>query len=644
MSDLSTQLWQWFQERPKWLQEATRRLLQTGSLKPQDIQEMVILCKREAGIEVAGYETTKAQQIPKALFGAGEKKVALRFDSIGEVSGINALAPRKPLEFQGEPLTIVFGSNGSGKSGYTRILKHACGARGPGVLHGNVFKLGNVEKSCKLSFTLDGTKTEIKWLASGGAHESLRTISLYDNEAAHVYVNNENEVAYEPTLLACFRLLVEACEAVDEAIHAEMAAKPSTKPALPSELQVSSSGTWFNGLTATTTEASIQERCKWMAADDKQLATLVARLAEANPADKAKLLRKTKAHISALKAGLNNRATLVNDAAFAALLQARSNAEAKRKAATEDVEKVFANAPLTGIGTETWRLLWEQARAFSQVEAYRDSSFPNIGDGSVCVLCQQPISNEAGGRLKAFESFVKGNLEKEAASAEKALKKLIDAIEELPTDADIDAKLDLCVIADDADRTQIKNHCDMLKQRRATFLSATAASDLTPLPSKEVDTLLTNLEATIDTKIAACDEDATSDQRPKLQAQLIELNGRKWVSQQLKAAKDEVSRLKTLKLLKNAIKLTSTKALSDKKSTLAEELITKAFVQRFEQELALLGASRISVTIAKTKTTKGQVWHQIKLKNCQTNVRTSEVLSEGEFRIVSLAAFWLTLM
>ena len=56
---------------------------------------MVILCKREAGIKVEGYEQTKAQSIPKVLFGAGDKKVTLRLDGIGEIKGINALAPGK---------------------------------------------------------------------------------------------------------------------------------------------------------------------------------------------------------------------------------------------------------------------------------------------------------------------------------------------------------------------------------------------------------------------------------------------------------------------------------------------------------------------------------------------------------------------
>jgi len=40
-------------------------------------------------------------------------------------SGVNALANDQTIEFC-PSLTVVFGANAAGKSGYTRILKRAC--------------------------------------------------------------------------------------------------------------------------------------------------------------------------------------------------------------------------------------------------------------------------------------------------------------------------------------------------------------------------------------------------------------------------------------------------------------------------------------------------------------------------------------
>jgi wobble nucleotide-excising tRNase len=86
-------------------------------------------------------------------------------------------------------------------------------------------------------------------------------------------------------------------------------------------------------------------------------------------------------------------------------------------------------------------------------------------------------------------------------------------------------------------------------------------------------------------------------------------------------------------------RLTNTKWLSDKKSELAKVVVSPAFIDRFQQQLKALRASHIKVAVERTRTDKAQVFHQIKLVGVKVPTRTAEVLSEGEFRIVSLAAF-----
>jgi hypothetical protein len=84
--------------------------------------------------------------------------------------------------------------------------------------------------------------------------------------------------------------------------------------------------------------------------------------------------------------------------------------------------------------------------------------------------------------------------------------------------------------------------------------------------------------------------------------------------------------------------LTNTKALSEKKGELAEILITDAFVKRFNAELKTLGASQVKVELVRSKVSKGRVLHKLQLRGASQNGLT-DVLSEGENRIVSIAAF-----
>lgn len=127
MSGISATLSKWFSDRPQWLQVAATRLLQQSELTDTDVSELATLCQQEAD----GKLTKTACSFPATAFSQGAAGT-LRLCSISEVEGVNALAPKKPLEFGKGNITIVYGNNGSGKSGYVRLLKHVCGARETG--------------------------------------------------------------------------------------------------------------------------------------------------------------------------------------------------------------------------------------------------------------------------------------------------------------------------------------------------------------------------------------------------------------------------------------------------------------------------------------------------------------------------------
>nr|SPS05819.1 conserved protein of unknown function [Candidatus Nitrotoga fabula] len=86
--------------------------------------------------------------------------------------------------------------------------------------------------------------------------------------------------------------------------------------------------------------------------------------------------------------------------------------------------------------------------------------------------------------------------------------------------------------------------------------------------------------------------------------------------------------------------LANSRKISLKAGDVAEKIITQAYVTRFNRELKLLGATRIKVEIVQTRAERGKVLHQLRLKGA-VNGQTmpDSVLSEGERRIISLAAF-----
>ena len=164
-----TELAAWFSKRHAWLQDAARRLFKVGDLTASDFDELLILCKREAGITVAERAELVATAISAAALNVTGNGVPLRLDVLSEVKGINALAPRNPLRFGGKHLTVIYGSNGSGKSGYIRILKHICGGRGLRTLHRNVFSPTEETQTCKVEYTHGTNAKVLDWKLDDGS-------------------------------------------------------------------------------------------------------------------------------------------------------------------------------------------------------------------------------------------------------------------------------------------------------------------------------------------------------------------------------------------------------------------------------------------------------------------------------------------
>jgi len=622
----------WFESKPRWLQDAGRRLVQNGSLTEQDYADLLDICQGEViGKQVA------FSGFPKGALNVQESAQPLRLDSINDVRGVNALSPTEPLGFGKDPICVVYGRNGAGKSGYVRLLKHTCGARRPGELYGNIFAAGKQQQSAKLAFTQGITTIVRQW--AGKAIPELQAVEIYDTASGLVYVDEENEVVFEPWLLRLFTQLTNACTTLNSRMQAQTAALPSKKPQIPIELQGTSGAEWYDKLKATTTSKEADEKIAWTVGDEVELAELKKRLAESDPSKKAAALRVQKGLLEKLVSDLSRFFEDLSDKKCEAYLQAKLDAAVKRKAAEEDAKKVFEKAPLEGVGSNSWLLLWEAARTYSEEQAYKGTPFPNVVENSRCVLCQQVTNDETRERFVSFEEFVKGELRRIATQAEAHLQKTKDSFVEIPTAESVTVRLQAAGIGETGIQSTSTDVVQALAIRKLACLEAESPETLPALPASGILTKLQELAAEIEKRAISCDEDAKGQNRPELQQKAKELSVRKWLHEQRKAIHEEITRLIAVKVITEMQGLTNTQALSIRKAKLTEDLITTKYVERFKDELKRLGATALKVDLRKTRTQVGHVYHRITLRNAFQNLKTSEILSEGEFRIVSLAAF-----
>ena len=236
MSSVTASLTKWFSGRPQWLQIAATRLLQQSELTDKDVSDLATLCQQEAN----GTLPKTTCSFPATAFSQGTAGT-LRLCSISDVEGVNALAPKKPLEFGKGNITIVYGNNGSGKSGYVRLLKHVCGARETGTLHRNVYKPGAAAQKACISFEQDGVLKTHTW-SGQGVCDDLKSVDIFDTSFGKFFVSSEDEVSYEPPVLSFFSSLILACEKVASALDTGANRHQSKKPNIPADKKVTPEG------------------------------------------------------------------------------------------------------------------------------------------------------------------------------------------------------------------------------------------------------------------------------------------------------------------------------------------------------------------------------------------------------------------
>jgi hypothetical protein len=208
MSGLSQEIVGWLHEQQDWLQDAAERLHNSGSLSETDIDHLVARLKSEEG------RTVTAARSFESLGRASQNTAELRLLSLGDIKGIENLAPRRPLDFGSGNLVVVYGPNGSGKSSYTRILKKACGKPLAKELKPHAFQTPPTERTCTIRYKVAGAEQTVPWSPTGAALPDLQAVDFFDADAAAFYLSKETEASYTPPMVALFEGLADACNLV----------------------------------------------------------------------------------------------------------------------------------------------------------------------------------------------------------------------------------------------------------------------------------------------------------------------------------------------------------------------------------------------------------------------------------------------
>lgn len=628
MADIQDELVDWLRALKGWQTELAYRIITQEEIIDADLSDIISMMKSNT--------IFTEKEFPNLAHTGGSSKQT-RLKSIEAISNIESLAPRNPLKFdETKNLTVIYGDNGSGKTGYTKIIKKVAGKPRAIKLKANVFKNSNQASKCLIKYLVDGTEYAKDWFINDDAIEDLSQIDVFDSNTGEGYLNEANAVAHTPASIALFEALSRFYSIISQRLSNEKILLTKDLPTIPVSIISTKSAALYNSLNKNSTEASLTLILVWDEKQEEIKKKLEDRLRETGSVKVASEKRAFKLEIDKIIIELSNSIKLINVDAIVEIDRLRKNAIAKRQVAKDGAQILAGKSEIKGVGSLLWRSLWEAAKNYSLEEVYKDKLYPNVEVKSRCVLCHQLLGEEAKERFTSFDSYVNGTLEADAAKAEKQYS---DEIKGLPSALSKEIITLKCKVSN------LKSEWIEKLARLWNYIGTVSEAiknnkkfDDYTIRAEAIIAELKLISVKFEKESAQLEADANLFDRVQANIDLLELTAKKWCSEQKVKIFEEIDRLNQISKYDDWMTQTTTNAITLQVNKISKILITDEYITRFNNELNSLGANNIKVEIIKEGGGKGIVKHSIQLKDVES-VKPIDILSEGEYRIIELAAF-----
>lgn len=551
---------------------------------------------------------------------------------IENVKGVGALSATTPLEFS-DGLTVVYGENGCGKSSYVRILKSMEAPENSVQVFGNVFHSQSDFPEATITLSEGTIRNIVVWKKNSRIKYPLQ---VYDTATAQQFVDKENEVIYEPMILAIITRMALIQEQVSAYFKEKEEQTYSEFSPLPKNIITNRFIAEFKSLKTHYEILAFMKKHPWSKELDDMQSSISLSLKETNPQEVA---QKKQAQLDIIRRHGMQILSMVKS-----LTQIQCEEFIRKKTHSDKTQKTAEMLTIESqkysilpeFGSIFWDELWHSAVKY--IKSIDNSREVPFSADLYCALCQQKLDTSSVERLTHFKEFVTSDIKTETNKAQKEYRNAVDLINK-----NIIGKCNLAEIEVSLQSTgiplEIQN--SILLYYRKIFARANALvtydGTVTVLPDLESEEHIIGFFKEITDRYRSDIKtlEAVAQDRDKQISYLNDLDSIFWINNNMHIKELAV----TYKSICNKSRTNSITTLKKDLSTL---LITDSYINKFQEEMTFLDSkAQIKVELVAKAPRKGKCYHQISLKGaCAAGKHTNkEILSEGEFRVVSLAAF-----
>ena len=422
MADKSTpieSLETWLSHKPFWEQYVWKLNLEKDSLTADDIEQSYAYLSEHLGLIEPLAGKRPAISFKNEILSIHEPSTGadkVRLVEIKNFVDVNAISNDCSIKV-GPNLTLIYGGNGSGKSGIGRLLCNACFSRGEREILPNVRADITRDTEARATFVVQddsGKPAEIEY-SLGDNIDELKRFGVFDSESVLIHLDQSNNVNFTPAQIKIFDKVAETISKLEEKLTNERNARRKANPFQSMFLDGDTSATavFCKGMTAATKQADLLKHANFdPRTDGLAMIDLQKQIDDKRKLDipkKKKQLEGDRLNLAALKStlqGVTDRFTKVKEREASELV---ADILEKKKIVKGLSVESFNDGVLHTVGSPEWKALILAAK-----ELYESEKAANKDkEPAHCMLCHQQLTRGAQTLFQRYWQFLESKAESE---------------------------------------------------------------------------------------------------------------------------------------------------------------------------------------------------------------------------------------
>ncbi len=637
IKNLETEVKRFASSQPYWAKYLCSEILAGNEITDTIIDTSYSYLLEELGIKE---ETDKPELSTSYNPNASDDfKENLSFDSLTSVEGVNALTENQVIELTPN-LTIIYGVNGAGKSGYVRLLKNVFYSKDKGEILPDInIESGHKPITATFNFSSDGESVSLNYPSDIGSG-IFNQFAVFDGEIGKKHLSVRNDFSFRPASLQLFNVFNAALEKLNAKLNIDIRAKDTANPFTDDDIFQGESKikTFLTQLSHSSKMEELKAHLPYTDREKSEKTQLDGQYDDLKIAlvQKDRVLQKLqniKQQLAIRKKSLKTQNSWFTQTQLSTVISAITNCKAKEDIAQKESIEKFKTVKIQNVGSTEWKQFIQSAEKFASTQG--GSEYPKIGDN--CLLCHQSISNDALKNLiSSYWAYIKSVAEQEAIAANEKLIKIKKDYEKLAFDQFPETDILAVWLKEkyETDLTKLKD--ELIKQATISHSLISNINNKKDLPQIEMQldlSALATISTDIDKEIKAFKENEQTINLESLLKQKTYLAHK----EKLEIRYADIEELhKNLLWVNKSNKFNKQSLKSQSTSTekrLSEEYFNTDYINAFNDECKKLNG-KFGIEI-NARSSDAQSNRQLFLKGKDPSV----ILSEGEQKVIALADF-----